>query len=153
MSEIENQNEVLIRQIPSYRFTSGRLDFRVFKPREKDDFKLSTSRESGISAQAAFDHFTKVMNTDSIAVAKIKVHEATAQSLPSVHSPIDPQDCDFNIHHAHVDYSDCTDHVTAAKNFLKIAIEQDRVVKFAETFTPQPVAIANTVQTDTNQLM
>lgn len=152
MSEIENQNEVLIRQLPSYRFTSGRLDYRAFKPRERDLFKLSTSKESGINAQAAFDHFTKVMNADSVGVAKIKVHEVAAQGLPSFHSPLDPQDCDFNTHHAHVDYTDCPDQAAVAKNFLKIAIEQDRVVRFAETFTPQLAVVADAAQVDTTRL-
>lgn len=130
MTEITNQNENLLRQIAKYHLDSGRLSHKVFKPKTTDASKLSVSLESGISPRAAFDHFTGVIGASSCGVAKLKVHEVTANELSVNHDPLDPQDNLFNINHALIDFTNCPDHNKTAKTFLKLAEDQGRIMYF-----------------------
>ncbi len=86
---IEDDNELLLRQVHPNFIVEARITSQAFLPTEKDDKKLSVNRSSMISAQEAFDLHTKQKKLQSAGVWGISVGEVLSfDSLSIEYDPI-----------------------------------------------------------------
>lgn len=81
---IEPTDELLWRQINPRFFHDGIIGELAFRAREEEQFQLSVSRSSKVSAQQAYEHHTCVVGRESAGVAAlsaIEVYETGSRAV------------------------------------------------------------------------
>lgn len=90
------RDELLWRNAHPDWVVDGELTSQAFRPTPKDQKKLSSARETEVSAEANFKEFTEDFGLESVGVWAVSVGEVQDQSLRSVydeHSPSTPTPC------------------------------------------------------------
>jgi hypothetical protein len=104
MTELENDSEILFRQIHPSFIQDGLISSQPFYPTSKDDDKLSVDRESMTTPAAAFALFI-AKGRNSAAVYGLSVGEFGQEKLDCYADPVEASDCtEANPAHAVVDY-------------------------------------------------
>src|SRR5688500_13443064 len=93
------ENTLLLRQVNPYWVQDGRPTRQTFKPTAKDEGKLSNYNGDMIKADAAWQHYTGVLNLASAGVLAVSVGEFAAEQLPAAPEP------EYFPEHVVVDYS------------------------------------------------
>ena len=86
MTPIEDEDELLLRQVHPNFIIESRITSQAFLPTEKDDKKLSVNRSSMISAHEAFDLHTQQKKLQSVGVWGISVGEVLTFDSLSIES-------------------------------------------------------------------
>lgn len=74
---VNDPSELAWRQIHPRFYQGGIIGEDAFVAREDEDRKLSTSRESKVTAQAAFEHHTNTLGLQSAGVGAVTVDEVS----------------------------------------------------------------------------
>lgn len=90
----------MLRQVHPSFIQGGRVSSQAFRPTPKDDKQLSAYDGDLITAQNAFDHYTKTLKLPSTGVLAVTVEECSTLELPTRSDPLD----DFS-EHAVIDFS------------------------------------------------
>jgi hypothetical protein len=77
-----DQDTRLLRQVSPSWLIDGRITSQVFRPTPKDEGLLSTYDGDRITPCDAWEHFTTVLNFQSVGVVAVTVSECASMSLP-----------------------------------------------------------------------
>ena len=107
MSErLENGDELLFRQVPRAFLREDRVTSQAFTPGRNDDRKLSVARGSKTTADATFDHHTRVCGRKSDGTWAVTVAECASLDLPARPDPLTaPPEPFADPAHAIIDYT------------------------------------------------
>lgn len=83
-----NNDTLLYRQVHPRWVVDGKITSQVFKPTRKDGFLLSVYNGDMITAQEAWDHYTKVLGYLSYGTIAVSVSECSYQGLPVRPDPL-----------------------------------------------------------------
>ncbi len=96
-----NDNSLLLRQIhKSFIKTDGYVMEEAFKPRERDNGRLSLYDSDIMNPKESFDHYNNLRNCVSSGVMAFSVGEVSSVDLQAFSSP-----SENNPAHAHIDLS------------------------------------------------
>lgn len=95
--------EAIHRQVHPRFIHDGLITFSAFVARQDEDYKLSMTRSSVVSAQAATAYFTKVLGRRSVGSAKLFVGEVDQRGSRCVDNSGDPSQ-DLPPGHCYVDF-------------------------------------------------
>lgn len=84
MSNFNEENELLLRQVHPSFIQDGRITSQAFRPTPKDQKKLSVNRDSLIAPQEAFELHTKRKNLSSGGVWAVSVLEVSETAELSI---------------------------------------------------------------------
>ena len=99
-----DENEIMLRQVHPKFIENDRVTSQAFRPTQKDDKKLSVSRDSLTNAKDSFDLYTAKRELSSVGVWGVTIAEIKENSDLSVKS--DPlTDPVIDKAHALVDFS------------------------------------------------
>ncbi|WP_053231898.1 hypothetical protein [Sandaracinus amylolyticus] len=87
-ARLEDPEELLFRQVPSAFLVDGRLSSQAFNPSRKDEQRLSVSRGSLTTAQAAYDHHTLRLGHQSLGTWAVTVGEVVQVGLHATGDPV-----------------------------------------------------------------
>lgn len=122
-----NNETLLHRQVHPTWVQQGRITSQVFRPTPKDEKLLSVYDGDQITAENAWKHFTKELNSQSVGVMAVTVQECTNQDL-KVNLDGDPFP-----EHAVIDFTDLNENQIKKKSkHLKVAAEARKWQYFAE---------------------
>lgn len=88
---IEPSDELLWRQVNPRFFQGGIIGDLAFRAREEEQFQLSASRSSKVTAQEAYDHHTCVAGRESVGVAAVSALEIEQAGSRAI------DDCDVQV--------------------------------------------------------
>ena len=88
-----NPELLLHRQIPPAWIQGDRVTSQSFKPYSKDDNRVSVYRDDLMSAEEAWQHYTKELSLSSVGVIAVNVDECQNESLK-----VDPDGVPFPAH-------------------------------------------------------
>jgi len=91
---------LMLRQIHPSFIKQGQITSQAFRPTIKDDKKLSVYDNDMITAEKAYEHYTKKLLKSSAGVMAVSVKECNELSLPVV------SDSASFPEHAFIDFSD-----------------------------------------------
>jgi hypothetical protein len=80
--------ELLYRQVHPSFVRDGRPSSQAFRPTPKDENKVSVSRATLTTAEAAHRHFTEMLGLASAGTWGVTVEECTQQALPVWTDPV-----------------------------------------------------------------
>jgi hypothetical protein len=116
-----NDAPLMLRQIHPGFIKQGQITSQAFRPTIKDDKKLSVYDNDMISAEKAYEHYTKKHIKSSAGVMAVSVKECNELSLPVVSDPAPFPE------HALIDFSDYSypQSEKLAKKLRQKAVERD----------------------------
>ncbi len=79
---------ILLRQIHPNFYVDGKLSSQAFTPFPKDDGNLSVYNGAVITAEGAYEHYTKVLALTSRCVYGVTVSEVTSIELTAAPDPL-----------------------------------------------------------------
>lgn len=82
-----NDTTLMLRQIHPSFIKQGQITSQAFRPTTKDDKMLSVYDNDMISAEKAYEHYTKKLLKSSAGVMAVNVKECNDLSLPVVSDP------------------------------------------------------------------
>ena len=116
-----NDATLMLRQIHPSFINQGQITSQAFRPTIKDDKKLSVYDNDMITAEKAYEHYTKKLLKSSTGVMAVSVKECSELSLPVVSDPAPFPE------HALIDFSDYSypQSEKLAKKLRQKAVERD----------------------------
>ena len=95
-----NDATLMLRQIHPSFIKQGQITSQAFRPTIKDNKRLSVYDNDKISAEKAYEHYTKMLLKRSVGVMAVSVKECNDLSLPALSDPAPFPE------HALIDFSD-----------------------------------------------
>jgi len=95
-----NDATLMLRQIHPSFIKQGQITSQAFRPTIKDNKRLSVYDNDKISAEKAYEHYTKMLLKRSVGVMAVSVKECNDLSLPVLSDPAPFPE------HALIDFSD-----------------------------------------------
>lgn len=102
---IEDDDELLHRQVHPTFMHDGEPSSQAFRPTPKDEGHLSVSRDAIEDAEAAYRRFTEQKGLASAGVWSLKAEEARAQNLSITPAPIEEPEALVDPAHALIDFT------------------------------------------------
>lgn len=104
---LDDEAEVLFRQVNPAFIRDGRVGSQAFRPTPKDERKLSVARSTLTSAAAAFELYTDCRELRSAGTWAVTVAECTNLGLKTRADPLSEPPCPDPAH-AFVDFTELT---------------------------------------------
>ncbi len=116
-----NDATLMLRQIHPSFINQGQITSQAFRPTIKDDKKLSVYDNDMITAEKAYEHYTKKLIKSSAGVMAVSVKECNELNLPVVSDPVPFPE------HALIDFSEYSypQSEKLAKKLRQKAVERD----------------------------
>ncbi len=89
LTPLNDDNELLLRQVHPSFVREGRLSSQAFRPTPKDQRKLSVSRGALTTPSEAHRFFTQILHLLSAGSWAVTVGEAKSNELPAIAEPVD----------------------------------------------------------------